>query len=232
MLDLTRTSFGRVFEKEVAVGMTIGAEGRLLQRVLAGGKEYAQLGAAAGGLDLIGFSMLSHVTPDEWPVVEEAVIPGVAPLTIQLSKGNLVPTMIRVYDVTAAADLTEGNPANAGEYSANDTTGLLTFNAAEADHSIVVYYRYYPTVLEAKMMWYEGQINRPSWVDYTRVGVGCGKSYVYTSEYDPTADFTTGALHSAANGFVSIGGGTAIPNAHVVSAPSASDAWLGIEFNI
>jgi hypothetical protein len=216
----------------VATGQTVGTEGRVLQRVLSGGLEYVEYAAASGSLDIVGFSLLSLITPDEWPVVEEVTVPGSSPYTIQLAHGNLVPTMIRVYDVTTTSDLTEGNPANATEFSANDTTGLVTVNSARADDSLIIYYRYYPTVIEAKQMYFQNQVNRQSWSTYERVGVACGKCQIYTSEYDPTADYTTGVLNSAANGFVSIGGGTAIPNAHVISVPTASDPWLGIDCNI
>ncbi len=236
MLDLTRTTFGRVFEKEVAMAATIGAEGRLIQATMVNGSEVISEAAASGSLDLVGFSTMSMVTPDEVPFVEEAVVPAAAPYTIQLDKNNITPLMIRVYDATAASDLTEVAGAPAGtQYQCVDATGLLTFNAAEAGNDVVIYYRYNPTVLEARMNFWQAHVNRNSPSVFARVGVGCGKCQVYTSEFDPTQDYTAGsALTSGAGGIITIGGGgTTLPTGHrVISAPSAGDAWLGLEMSI
>lgn len=237
MLDLKRTTVGRIFEKPVAVGKSIGAEGRLLMRVFSGGIEYIQESAGGGGEDLVGFSLLSTTTPDEWPVVEEAVVPAALPYTVQLKHGNLVPTIIRIYDVTKGApdltDVSPGAPAAPDQYSPVDASGLVSFNAAQKGHSLIIWYRYYPTVLEAKQLWYEGQINRDSYVDYERVGVICGKSIIFTSEYDPLVDWAVGGAFTnhTVPGQLSIGGATTV-NGQIISAPTAGDAWVGVEINI
>jgi len=232
MLDLTRTTWGRIFEKDVLVGSTIGAEGRVVQRTLVGGLEFASESAGGGAEDIIGFSLMSTITPSEMCMVEGATIPATAAYTVQLSKTSLVATQIRVYDVTGAVDLTEGNPGVAAQYSVADATGLMTFNVAQASHVLIIWYRYNPTVLEARQLWYEGQVNRDSWTDYTKVGVGCGKSIIYTTEYNPLVDYSAGALSCFTGGWLSIGGGGAAITGDVISVPTADDNYLGVEVNI
>lgn len=237
MLDLTRTTFSRTFEKEVKVGSTIGAEGRLLQAEIVAGAEVISECSDAASEVLVGFSLMSMITPDEVPNVESGTIPSASPYTIQLDKTNITSAMIRVYDVTAAADMTENAGVADNQFSCADATGLLTFNVADAGHEVIIYYRYNPTVMEARMLYYEPQVNRDSWNVYTRVGVGCGKCQVYTSEFDPKEDYTTNAVGTevtnAVGGILGMSGSTDLPLGHrVISAPSAGDPWLGIELSI
>ncbi len=238
MLDLTRTTFSRTFEKEVKVGSTIHAEGRLLQAEIVAGAEVISECSAAASERLVGFSLMSMITPDEVPNVEEGTVPSASPYTIQLDRTNITPGMVRVYDVTGATDLTEtGGAPSGGQFQCVDATGLVTFNAAEAGSSVVIYYRYNPTVMEARMLHYEPQINRDSHAVYTRVGVGCGKCQVYTSEFDPKEDFTTVAvgtsLTNTVGGLLGLSGSTDLPvGSRVISVPSAGDPWLGIELSI
>jgi len=234
MLDFTQkpSSYSQLLEIPVATGEEVKVEGAALVKVLEGGARKVKLSTGAGGEVFVGFSQVRGINPSVRAVIEEAAVPAASPYTVQLANQQLVATQIRVYDATDDTDLTEGNPANPGEYSADDATGLLTFNAAQAENQIVVYYRHDLTVSQARDIYFEDAISRgePSSFPEGLVGVLTGQGTAYTDQYDPKVDWTSGSpVRLGADGLFTIGGG-GTPVGSVVLAPSASYNFLGLAY--
>jgi hypothetical protein len=216
--------------------MTVDREGMCLVSVMEAGIEKVQPSAGTQGEKFAGFTTIHNLTPSERPVVEPAVIPAVAAYTVQLKWFPVVVIsavkQVRVHDDTANANLTIGNPTNAGEYSLNENTGLLTFNVAQAGHAITVYYRQVLTVAQAKLLYFQPPLNQNAFLFPHVCGVANAEGIIYTSEYDNTKDFSVGGLvKTGVNGLVTIGGNGA-DCGRIVAAPTADAPWLGIEFNV
>jgi hypothetical protein len=231
MLNLSATNPDRILERPIATGSTIAAEGVPLIRALERGKEHVKPSAGAAGEIFVGFSWAHNLVPSMISRVENATIPGGAPYTVQLSRNNLVAANILVVKASDGTALTEGNPANAGEYSCNDTTGLLTFNVAEAGIDIVVTYRYYPTTLEAKFNYPDPDVNiNPAFEVLNQIGFIPGGE-VYTDQFDAAVDWANQTDVYLGAGILAGSGNVKLPAGHrVVHVPTVDNPYLGIMF--
>ena len=98
----------------------------------------------------------------------------------------------------------------------------------------MVTYRYNLTVSEARLQFFQRNINNEAGALFGQVGCGHGHGEIFTDQYDATIDWATvavGAIHSAAAGTVSETGGTAL-DARVISVPNVNNPLLGLAFNI
>jgi hypothetical protein len=216
-IDIKRSFYGWTDTQPLAMGATVSVEGQGLVAVLEDNVEKVKP-YASGSATFVGFARFRQLQFAIGAAVETAVIPATAPFTVELAKNNLVTGQ---YLVTGATPT-----------SVDEANGVFTFDGADAGKAISIGYRWNKTVAEAKMTDYEAPVNMPDPNLAGMVGVGKGKSRIYTLHYDASKAFVAGAdLRLGAGGIVTVGGtGPAIPNARVVQVPSATDPYLGIEF--
>jgi len=233
--DLKRSHFSIILEKEVLPGEVLTEEGVLLTASLDPATGTEKVAATAGlATDVVaGFAIRDNADNATTSEVEELTVPSAPnPLVVQLSNNNLVATQVRVVAETTGA-LTEGNPANAGEFSANDATGVLTFNAAEAGQAITVTYRYNLTVAEARLKFFQRNINNEASALFGQVGVGHGHGEIFTDQFDASVDWASAAtINSGAGGQVTSGGTGVELDARVISVPNVNNPLLGIAFDL
>ena len=243
--DLKRSHFSVILERAVATGETITEEGQLLIATLyaSTGSEVVQ--AAAGGASevLCGWSVRDNADNSTTSVVEEATIPATGTLTVQLSNNNLVTAIaddgaqsqMRVV-ASSTGNLTLVDAANpsSGECANEPATGLLTFHGDEAGQTIVVTYRYNLTVAEARLSFFQRNINNEAGALFGQVGCGHGHGEIYTDMFDATVDWSAAGVipESAAGGTVSSGGSGASLDARVIAVPNVNNPLLGLAFNI
>jgi len=237
MLDLQKCIFSRVDEANVASGSTVSAEGRVLVAALGtDGEEYVTESAGLAATELFtGMSYNTNLTVTAFPNVETGTIPAASPYTIQLVKTAIVAAQIRVYAILSG-ELTENTVTPtvpvAGEFGCIDATGLLYFNVAQATETVVIYYQYSPTTLEAKTRWFEAGINVNSGGTFNQIGVIKPPCIIYTSEYDAQIDWSaTTGIKTGVGGKLEnqTGSGTPLAHARVVHVPDTDNVFLGIE---
>ena len=252
--DFTRSRFEWKRQFEVAPTANIVEEGSMLTRLPGPtGNEVVQLGqqgALATGERPCGIALISRITADTFTMVRDATVPAApGPFAVQLPNANLVvttnafPTVasgaaeVFAYDHTAAATIDTivhvavPVPA-AGEVDVDPLTGLMTFNAAEAEHDITVTYRWYLTAVERDLLLRQSHVNRGAEDQFGLMTVGYGNCWLYTSMYVAGDTYTVGApLYLYDNGLVSatqIAGSTQFGT--VISVPSPGDPYLGFEY--
>lgn len=244
--DLKRTHFSLSLQKDVATGQVIDREGVVLRSVLEAGEEKVQKAdGGAATYAIAGFAVSDNETIGIIPVVEDFTVPAApGPYTVQLAHTSIVGpaapnSSVRVMEV-GGSDLTEvaGAPG-AAQFQPNLTTGVLTFNVAQAGISIRVWYRANLTVAEARLRYFQRNINNDAGVLFSTVVVGTGTGEIYTAEYDTNDDWSTGYPAAAnpvltgADGILTLAGsGTAIPGAKVIHVPDLDQPYLGIAFNL
>jgi len=238
-VDFTRSRFEWKRQFEVAATANIVEEGSLLQRVAdaSGLKEVVTLSTNAASLRPAGISLQSRITALTFTNVEEVVVPSAAPYTVQLSRTNIIDTGAGVaeaavwdYDAGPAAYLTvvAGVPA-ATQVEIAPLTGLATFNVAEAGHRCRVVYRYNLTAIERDELLRQSHVNRGAEDQFGLMTVAQGHCVVYTTMYDANEQYAVGdALTLDNNGLFSKSGATAF--GEVISVPTASDPYLGVEY--
>lgn len=224
MLYLPLSKFPDSSETVVAPGAAITAEGQALVRAAAspasgvtvsqGGATEIFAGFAVAGVSAAPLALL-------YANKQETILaPAGGILVLALTP---VAGQVALFDVTANAAVAFGGGV---ALVANTVTGLT------AGHSIVVTYKYAPTVVQARAI--QGDV-QPGGYAGSYVGqVGLVKRGVlYTSEFDASVNWAAAtAIKTAANGQITDqnGAGTVIPG-YVVAAPSGDVPFLGIEFS-
>lgn len=186
----------------------------------------------AAGEQFAGISITTQVDPAQLPQYDQLVVDAA---------GHVVTTYVPLagtifaQDVTAAANLVvdaAGTAAAAGHIS-QVSTGSQTLQTATAaaTHTLLVGYRYSPTVQVAQ--WLQGDqlpgnnISR----QLNTVGVLVSGD-VYTSEFDTSADWTAAALYVVlgANGLftTTATAANALPGVRVLSRPGYGNSFLGL----
>jgi len=188
MLDLTRCITTQILEKPVATGYVCDTEGAALVSVLEDGVEKVKPSEGAADEKFVGFCIVRSASIEFVPVVEEAVVPSSSPYTVQLKHGNLVPDEIRIFDKDGGSDLTLNT-----DYTVDYNTGLVTFQSAQAGHTVIIYYRYSPTVAEVKATYFEEPIGTNAGAVWNRTGVIVPPCEVWTGRTLPkSASVRTG----------------------------------------
>jgi len=239
--DLKRSHFSLVLEKSVLAGAVITEEGVLLQSTLdaATGTEVVSMATNTASLQIAGFAIRDNADNATAAEVEAlGVVP--AGLVMQLANNNIVSgattgvtTNIQVMaDGISLTRANAGAPA-AGSVGIDPVAGVLTFNVAELADDIVVTYTYNLTVAEARLKFFQRNINNEASTLFGSVGVGQGHGEVYTDQFDATVDWSTAgqAIHSGDAGTLTGSGGTAI-DARVVSVPNVNNPLLGVSFDL
>jgi hypothetical protein len=243
--DLKLSHFSLSLQKDVASGQVVDREGVVLRSVLEAGQEKVQKAdGSAATYEIAGFAISDNETIGIIPAVEDFTIPAApGPYTVQLAHTSLVGTApnssVRVMEI-GGSDWTEvaGAPA-ATEFQPVVTTGVITFNVADAGKSVRIWYRANLTVAEARLRFFQRNINNDAGAIFNTVVVGMGAGEIYTAEYDTNVDWSTavpgstGVITSGADGILTIGGsGTAIPGARCIHVPDIDQPYLGIAFSL
>jgi len=229
MLDLNRCKFTNISEKYVATGQTVTAEGAALVSTLENGQEKVKLATGTAGEKFVGFSFSHNFSITQRSKVESLTVPATSPYTLTLEKTNLVPTQILVTVSTGA--LVEDAAVGSGQYTCNDTTGLLTFHSTEAGEEVTVTYKYYPTAAEIQRDFGDENVNMKSANVFNMISVGEGPGVVYTDQFNASVDWANvTTIYIANNGVLSDSGEVALTGARVVSVPSVDNPFLGIYF--
>jgi len=237
-VDFTRSRFEWKRQFEVAATANIVEEGSLLQRIpdAAGLKEVVDLSTNAGSLRPAGISLQSRISATTFAWVEEVVVPSGAPYTVQLSKTNIIDSGGGIaeaaawdYNASAYLNVVAGAPLGT-QFEVVPLTGLTTFNVAEAGHSVRMIYRYNLTAIERDELLRQSHVNRGAEDQFGLMTVAQGHCVVYTTMYDAQEKYLVGdQLTLDNNGLFSKSGATNF--GVVISVPTASDPYLGVEYD-
>ena len=235
MFDLNRSYFNDLRERAVAAGAAILEEGTALVYVTDGlGGIAVQQSAAGANQHPAGFAICDAMKVTTETVVEQVTVPAAGGNVSLKNLNVIIATGYATGSITAVitnvgAGL--GDPG-AGNFFIN-TTGVLSFNVAQALETVTVYYRYTLTADQIVAKYHSRSINNTARDYFSSVSVGCLEGEIFTSMYDTSVAYAIHApIYLAANGMVSstAGGGAAI--GFVTQLPSVNDGLLGVKFNL
>lgn len=193
-----------------------------------------------------GLLWLSETTQASVPVIQDATIPLVSPLTVSLQFTPIGLTNIRIIRTDTLAELTvvAGAP---GAGQVGITGKVLTGDAALAGVAIEVTYRYTITAQDLARRGGRRSVNQGGERTYNQVTLCYGLMRVMTSNFDvdvkwsgdPTAAENTARTGSASStaGQVTTGGantivGTVFQTPVIKLTPGIEQAFLGLEMSI
>lgn len=239
------TFYDRSKPVPVSAGVEIADEGLVLVQSLESGAETARpsLGTSASEV-ILGFSSNTSLRPTTRVEQEYATVPATSAYTVQLSKVLLVSGSLRVVNTANNAALTvvtTGSPAS-GEVLVNYTTGLLTFNVAQASIDVFVTYRRTLSADELPFTVRQPAFNAGTGNILGVVSVIRGSGEISTDMFDTTQDYSTATtLYAGVGGLVTSDSTTKtpVPGSRVVTQPSASStgdlrfgAMITLAFNL
>ncbi len=246
--DLKRSHFSIVLEKQVSTGEVVTEEGVLLVSVLdaTDGTERVQPSDGTSGEVPAGFAIRDNADNATTSAVEAGTVPASGTLEFQLANNNLVITsggtpgdgsdaQLRVEmgngDELTLADNTSSGP---GVVGVDPDSGLLEFDGAEAGEDFTATYRYNLTVAEARLKFFQRNINNEAGTLFGQTGVGHGHGEVFTDQFDSTVLWDTAgqAVWSGPGGILVGSAGGSRLDARVVSVPNVNNPLLGIAFDI
>lgn len=234
MFDTTRSYYSDSKERAVAPGATFTAEAQFLIYVSDGAGGVAVQASAGGAAERpAGWLLSDALRISTEVIVEEVVVPAVAPYTVNLKNTNIVSGSERVVNIGTGVALAENCPVpGAAQYCLVDATGLVTFNAAQAGVSMRITYRYNMTLEQILNKYHERSINN-RWQDYFGTcSVMSGEGEMFTDQYDTTQAYAVGdIIYTGAGGRVtSAAGGVQV--GMVTQVPGVNDTFFGVKFNL
>lgn len=251
--DMTRSLIGRREEYELVAGTNLVEESQLM---VAGGTSTQQAttsitGAVFGDAVPLGFAINGKILATTFTNYEVGTVPlAPGPHTFTLDHSNIVANGYSgfadayVFDVTANLELEVAVAAVAAtSVTLAANTGIITFDANEAGHTFFVRYRWNLTVAESREILRQSAIGRGSEDTFDKVMIAREHCIVYTTMYDADAAWVLNQqLGTAVNGNPVTGAGGVLTifdnNAlgtcfgRVISLPSASDPYLGVEYPV
>ena len=227
MLNLAKSKIHRSVER--ATAGIISAEGcTLVAGTQADGTFGVQPGSATANEQFVGVALSQQLDLDYLPMVEEL---AVATVTSSAASKTIVGGSLKVVVASSGLVLVDGNPGTTtGQYS--ETGGVITVHTDQTDETLLVTYRYAPTVIEAKAI--QGDVLPGGAAGAVLGSVGVIEiGDVYTSSFDTSVDWSTVAVDVpvtlGAGGVFTIGGtGSPIANAVVINIPSVDEPFLGL----
>lgn len=214
--------------RKVETGAQIAEEGQALVNVKEGLETVVRPSTGAAGEVFAGVSLTRNTPPHVLPWVGEAVVP--ASLTVELPRLP-ISGQIMVKLAGVKATIVAGVPAAAGEVQL--VGSRLSFHADQQGAEYFIQMAYEPTLAEAAQLLGNMPIGGISAQVQGVVGV-VTRGDVATTFYDASADFQ-GALQVklGADGRFTVGGsGVTVPNAVVITAPSAENTALVLRLNV
>jgi hypothetical protein len=234
MLDISRCSFHDASDYPLANLVTKLEEGVPVMSVIEGGVAKVKAAAADNNDVFAGVVLNNFVSPTSSVYVETVTVPASAPFTVQLKKVAVAPNTDSLARLADGTVLTFNAAAGAGQYSIDTTTGVATFNTAQAGLKVTVTYRYNLSALDVQLLFgdsWPGNSNSPSLLG--SVGV-IRKGLVFTDKFDASKNWSsvTGATTiKATSGVFSFGGNGATVSGKIESVPNADVPFLGIRIN-
>lgn len=249
--DMTRSIIDARREYDLVSGTNLVEEAQVM---VAGGTTSQEAttsvtGAVFGDALPLGLSLNGKILATTFTNYETGTVPAApGPYTVTLEHSNLVTNTYStfadayVYDSTSAAELEVAGAAVAGtSVTLSVTSGVLTFDAAEAGHSFFIRYRWNLTNAESQEILRSSAVGRGSEDTFDKVVIAHGQCTMYTTMYDADAAWVLNqqtGLSVAGNPVTGAGGVLTIyennnagtPFGRVVSLPSASDPYLGLEY--
>ena len=243
--DLKRSHFSSILEKNVASGSTVVEEGVCLVATLdaSTGEEVVAMSAGGSGEVFVGWAIRDNADHATTSVVEEGTVPTApAALTITLANNNLVASApgngstanMRV-ECPVGTTLTkvDGAVAGNGEVAVEPVTGILVFHSDESATAYRITYRYNLTVAEARLTFFQRNINNEAGALFGQLGVGMGIGEIYTDMFDNTKDWSAGtAPTTGASGLITQGGNGHLIDARVIHVPDVGNPMLGLAFQV
>lgn len=229
--DLNRSYFNDLRERPVAPGVAITEEGQLLTYVDAGdGTLAVRPSQGSASEPVAGFAITDALKYATKTVVETLTVPAGGG-TVSLRNNNIVAANTRAVASTTGLLAEAGGAPAAAQFQMNNTTGTITFNVAQAAQTVVVTYRFTPTLEMSMMTDHERSINNRAQDFFSSVSVGGVEGEIFTTMYLTTAAYAIGTVvYSGAGGLVtSVAGGTAI--GFVSQVPGIADGRLGVKFS-
>lgn len=233
MLLHTKTRVVDSVERPVATGLTVTAEGQPLVADYTGGVFGVKPASGAANEQYVGMARAQQLTPAYDSKVEQFTVGS--SLVVTLSKIPVAYTKLRIRDITAGTDLAVDStgPVSAILAVLTTSTATVTVHSTQLGHVLEFIYRYVPSALDALNI--QGNIPAGGAASLILDSVEVLQTGdFYTSEFDPTADYTdeskaictmTGGIFTNAT---PAGGKVAVPNAVVIEVPSADSPFLGL----
>jgi len=249
--DMTRSIIGERREYELVSGTNLVEEAQVM---VAGGTtgQQATTSVTGGVFNTavpLGLSLNGKILATTFTHYESGTVPAAAPYTFTLEHSNLVTNGYStfadafVYDTSLAAELEVAGAAVAGtSVTLSVTTGVMTFDVAEAGDSFYVRYRWTLTTAESREILRQSAYGRGSESTFDKVMIAHGHCTMFTTMFDADAAWVLNQqLGTAVAGNPVTGAGgvlTIYENnnlgtcfGRVVSLPSSNDPYLGVEYN-
>lgn len=244
MYDLKRSFSSECKEHSLTDAAILAEEGQACVRMV-DASGVSRVAPSVGLLNerFAGFSKTANSSRTTQVVVETLLIPAVpGPYTLTLSKSNLTQTsVVNISEISIVASVTGtltqdalgGGAPGAGQYEVNPTSGVVTFNLAQAGETVVVTYRHNLTQAEINAQFQQRHINNQTANTETRsVALMGGEGDFYTDQFDAALVYTLNEdIRLGAGGRLtnSVMGGVVV--AYCIKLPGANaDGLLGVRF--
>jgi hypothetical protein len=236
MLLMTKSRIVDSIERAtVSTGVT--AEGQPLVADYTGGVFAVKPASGAANEQFVGIARAQQLSLVNVSMVEQLTV-GASKI-VTLSHIPLAYTSLRVRDLTSATDLPVDSTGPAASGLALLTAGspTVTTHTTQVGHVLEFIYRYVPSAIDALAL--QGNIPPGGAASLILGSVEVlQQGDVYTTEFDPTADYTdeskavctmAGALFT---NFTPGTGKIAVPNAVVIEVPSTDSPYLGLRIAV
>lgn len=238
MLYFPQSRIELTVERALVAGAVVNAEGAALAGLISAGAYGVQ--PTTGTNDIFaGVAINTPINPVSLPYLQTVIVPanGIVQLNYLPIAGSIL-VMQGGTAFTQAAGGTAQSALTATQWVADaGNTGssfAIDVNVSNAGTTLVVAFRYSPTVMQAMML--QGMVlpGGPAGAYLGQVGV-VTRGDVFTSEFDTSANWSTAVgVTLEANGLFGAAttAANAIHGASIIALPSSSSAYLGLYINV
>jgi hypothetical protein len=235
--DRTRTFWDKLLPLPLATTNNYTQEGDCMVMTSEAGVDSAVYARSAGTANehFAGCAVSDYKRITDFVDTTSCVVPSVAAFTYQLPKSTPVAATFYLEDSagTVMTDASPGAPASVNQYSVS-TSGLVTFHAAKAGATIsMIRYTYTPTVVESNARFYQRPLVAQGQTFLSQVDVMTGQCQIYTTQYNTANTYAVAArVYTGADGKFTTDATAVQVAGVVVSLPTTSDVYLGVQFNV
>lgn len=234
MLNMSKSQFIETINYELLSTVTSIEEGQPMVVTLENGVGKVSATTGLANDFFCGVSFSRAKMPTTGVRVEEVVIPGTGPYTITLPRtpiGN-PGAIILLAGANPRVFLTQNASASTTQYAI--AGNVMTFHSSFAGRTVQLVYFHALTVAEAGYKFTFDAFSTTDFAALANIGI-VTTGVIYTDQYDQTVDWSTwgnAVPVTLGNGKFTIGGsGAALGAVAVVSIPSVSDPFLGLQLN-
>lgn len=236
-IDLTRSVWERLMEYPLAAANTYTQEGSCMIFTTETGNnnEVMDISGGIAKEKFAGLAMSDYRRITDFVAVEATTIPSVAAYTYTCEKASQV-TAATYYIVDGSGNVYTNDgegvaPVLTRHYGT--ASGVITFVAANAGTAITVRYTYTPTTTELQSRFHERPVVDQAQTLLSQVSVAVGFCRMYTTMYNTANTWTVGArAYTGASGKFTTDNTAVQIAARVISIPSTTDVYLGVEYNV